>query len=129
MRARNWRWLVLTLLLLVSVAACSRNGTEGNGVGAKGQGQADRAAAAVPVSVTEVLPHDLARTVAVTGPVEPIRNVTVNAQAAGTVLSVLVEEGDRVHGGQLMAQLDARETTAQLERARAALANAQAAFE
>jgi len=129
MRARSWRWLALTLPLLMSVAACSRNGAEGNDASAKGQGKTGRAAVAVPVSVTEVVPHDLARTVAVTGPVEPIRTVTVNAQTAGTVLSVLVEEGNRVHGGQLMAQLDARETTAQLERARAVLANAQAAYE
>ncbi len=121
--------MILTLPLLVSVAACSRSGVEGNEAGAKGKGNPDRAAAAVPVSVTEVVPHDLARTVAVTGPVEPIRTVTVNAQTAGTVLSVLVEEGNRVHGGQLMAQLDARETTAQLERAHAVLANAQAAYE
>jgi len=64
----------------------------------------------------------------VTGPIEPIRTVAVNAQTTGTLLSVLVEEGDRVRSGQLMAELDARETSAQLERARAVLANAEAAF-
>jgi RND family efflux transporter MFP subunit len=40
-----------------------------------------------------------------------------------------VEEGNRVRTGQLMAELDARETAAQLERARAVLANAEAAYE
>ncbi len=128
MSARNWGWLALTLPLLLWVSACSRNGGAEDKGGAKGPNAAGQTAA-VPVSVTEVVPRNLARTVAVTGPVEPIRTVTVNAQTAGTVLSVLVEEGDRVHGGQLMAELDSRETAAQLERARAVLANAQAAFE
>lgn len=81
-----------------------------------------------PVAAAEAQRRDLARTVTVSGPVEPIRNVLVNAQMAGNVLSVRVEEGDRVRSGQLMAELDARETAAQLERARAALANAEAAY-
>jgi len=127
MSARNWGGLALTLPLLLWVAACSRNGAAEDKSGAKGA-NASGQAAAIPVSVTEVVPHDLARTVAVSGPVEPIRTVTVNAQTSGTVLSVLVEEGDRVHSGQLMAELDSRETAAQLERARAVLANAEAAY-
>jgi len=42
----------------------------------------------------------LARTVTVTGPVEPLRTVSVSAQMAGVVLRVLVEEGDRLRSGQ-----------------------------
>ncbi len=83
---------------------------------------------AVPVATVEVARRDLARTVTVTGPIEPIRTVSVNAQMAGTVVRVLVEEGDRVREGQRMAELDARETSAQLERARAVLANAESAY-
>jgi RND family efflux transporter MFP subunit len=60
--------------------------------------------------------------------VEPIRTVPVNALAAGTVLRVLVQEGVRVAAGRLMAELDGREVAAQLERARAVLANAESAF-
>jgi RND family efflux transporter MFP subunit len=66
--------------------------------------------------------------VTVAGPVEPIRTVPVNALAAGTVLRVLVQEGVRVASGRLMAELDGREVAAQLERARAVLANAESAF-
>jgi RND family efflux transporter MFP subunit len=81
------------------------------------------------VAVAEVQLRDLERSVTVTGPVEPIRVVSVNAQMTGTLLSVLVEEGDRVDAGQAMAELDARETSAQLERAEAVLANAESAFQ
>jgi RND family efflux transporter MFP subunit len=83
---------------------------------------------AIPVAAVEARLQDLERTLTVTGPVEPIHTVAVNAQIAGTLLRVLVEEGHRVRAGQLMAELDARETSAQLGRARAALTNAEAAF-
>jgi RND family efflux transporter MFP subunit len=81
------------------------------------------------VATATVLPRDLARSVAVTGRVEPIRTVAVNAQTSGTVTQVLVEEGDRIRAGRLMAELDARETEAQLQRARAVFDNAKAAFD
>jgi RND family efflux transporter MFP subunit len=73
--------------------------------------------------------RDLARHVTLTAPVEPIRIVGVNSRASGTILSVRVIEGDRVREGQLLAELDARETEAQLERAEAVLAAAQSAYE
>jgi membrane fusion protein (multidrug efflux system) len=81
------------------------------------------------VAAVEARARDLERTVTVTGPVEPIRLVSVNAMAAGTVQDVRVEEGMRVAAGRLLAELDAREVSAQLERARAVLANAEAAFQ
>ncbi len=85
--------------------------------------------AATPVAAGRVAREELARHVTLTGPVEPLRVVGVNSRMAGTILAVRVIEGDRVRPGTLMAELDARETAAQLERARAVHANAQAAFE
>ncbi|UCC71549.1 MAG: efflux RND transporter periplasmic adaptor subunit [Gemmatimonadota bacterium] len=115
-------------LVFLLAAACSRGdgAPQGSAGGPFGRGGAGRetVVAVVPAEL-----RDLARTVTVTGPIEPIRTVSVNAQMAGTLLRVLVEEGDRVEAGQLMAELDARETSAQLERARAVLANAEAAFQ
>lgn len=105
---------------------CSRGGEAAAG-GAQGGG-ARRAGAPVPVAVAAAAPRDLARGVVVTGPLEPLRVVAVNAQAAGVLESVLVEEGDRVRAGQLLAQIDAREMSAQLARAEAVLANAETAF-
>ena len=81
-----------------------------------------------PIAAAVVEARDLARTVTVSGPVEPIRTIGVNSQMAGTVLRVHTEEGDRVAAGRLLAELDAREITAQLERARAVLATREAAF-
>lgn len=109
-------------LALGLVAACSSGG-QASGAPPRRE---DRT---IPVAVATVAPRDLARSVTVTGPVEPVRTIGVNSLLSGTVLALHVQEGDRVREGQVLAELDARETRAQLERARAVLANAEAAFE
>jgi len=113
---------VLSLLVAFGTASC---GGGGQASGAQPRG----AARAIPVAVVAVAPRDLARSVVVTGPVEPVRTIGVNSLLAGTVLAVHAQEGDRVRKGQLLAELDARETGAQFERAQAVLANAQTIFE
>lgn len=120
------RWILATAAAAALAAAvsggCSRGG------GAEAGAAARRATAPIPVAVSAALPRDLARSVTVTGPLEPLRLVSVNAQSAGILESVLVQEGDRVRVGQLLAQIDARETAAQLARAEAVLLNAETAF-
>jgi RND family efflux transporter MFP subunit len=109
------------LLIPLAAAACSgsreasahREGTERD----------------LPVAAAAVARRDLARAVAVAGSVEPLRTIGVNSLAAGSVLALRVEEGDEVREGELLAELDARETRAQLERATALLASAEADFE
>jgi membrane fusion protein (multidrug efflux system) len=112
------------LVLPLVLAACSGGGTQAQG----NPGGRGRPGGPTPVAVVTVAPRDLARTITVTGPVEPIRTVSVSARTAGTLLTVKVEEGDRVTAGQLLAELDAREITAQLEHAKAVLANAENSY-
>jgi len=109
-------------LLALLALGCSRGGAQSN------PGRGGPGSQAIPVAAVETRPRDLARTVTVIGPVEPIRSVSVNALTSGTVMRMLVQEGDRVRAGQLIAGLDGREAAAQLERARAVLANAEAAL-
>ena len=92
----------------------------GRGGEASGAQRPGGAVRALPVAVAQVAPRDLSRSVVVAGPVEPVRTIGVNALLAGTVLAVRVQEGDRVKEGQLLAELDARETRAQFQRAQAA---------
>jgi len=122
------RLISLTLpAALAGLVACSGGGSAGAQPARGGGGQgADRA---TPVAVATVAPRDLARAVTVTGTIEPVRSIGVNSLLAGTVLALHVQEGDRVRGGQLLAELDARETRAQFERAQAVLVNAQTVFE
>jgi len=123
MTLRRSPWIPVAASLLLFLNGCGGADTRTSGR------RPGRASGPVPVATTEVLPRDLARTVTVAGSIEPIRTVSVTAQTSGTVLTVLVEEGDRVRPGQPLAKLDAREVSAQLERARAVLANAEAAFQ
>ena len=51
--------------------------------------------------------------------------VDVASKIAGRIIKLAVREGDRVHSGQVVAELDAAEVEAQLAQARAAAAAAQ----
>lgn len=108
-------------LAVLAVVACSGSGE----ASAHRQGT-ERL---LPVAAAPVARRDLVRAVTVAGSVEPVRTIGVNSLAAGSVLALHAEEGDAVREGELLAELDARETRAQLERAHALLASAEAEFE
>jgi membrane fusion protein (multidrug efflux system) len=57
----------------------------------------------------------------VSGILEPLRTIGVNAQMSGALLSVNAEEGNYVREGQTLAKIDARELEAQVRSATAAL--------
>lgn len=61
-----------------------------------------------------------------TGYVTARREATVSAQITGTVTDVLIEEGDHVRAGQILAHLDSTAQRAQLEQAQAQYRAAQA---
>jgi RND family efflux transporter MFP subunit len=61
-----------------------------------------------------------------TGYVTARREATVSAQITGTVTDVLIEEGDRVVAGQVLAHLDSTAQRAQLAQAQAQYRSAQA---
>ncbi|HVU99955.1 MAG TPA: efflux RND transporter periplasmic adaptor subunit [Verrucomicrobiae bacterium] len=90
---------------------------------------------AKPVAVTTVLarevstaPHSADRTVLnASGYVTARREATVSSKITGKVVEVLVEEGMKVHEGQILARLDDSNVRASLELARAQLASSKAA--
>lgn len=88
------------------------------------------------VSVARVAPTELVETVRVTGTLVAREDVVVGAEIEGArIVEILVEEGDRVEKGQVLARL-ARDTldallaqsAAQLARADAAIAQARSAI-
>ncbi len=79
-----------------------------------------------PSKLAKVEKGDLAKSVVATGKVEPITKVEVKSKASGIVKKLLVEYGDRVKKGQLLAQLDKVEIEAGVEQSRAALLAAEA---
>jgi HlyD family secretion protein len=79
-----------------------------------------------PSKLAKVEKGDLAKSVVATGKVTPIIKVEVKSKASGIVKKLLVDYGDRVKQGQLLAQLDKVEILAQVDQSRAALEAAQA---
>jgi HlyD family secretion protein len=101
--------LGLVLVIAVGLIAATRGGTKID-----------------PSKLAKVERGDLAKSVVATGKVEPITKVEVKSKASGIVTKLYVDTGDRVKKGQLLAQLDKEEITAQVEQARAALQAAEA---
>ena len=73
-----------------------------------------------PSKLQKVEKGDLAKSVVATGKVTPITKVEVKSKASGIVKKLLVDSGDKVKKGQLLAQLDKEEIEAQVEQSRAA---------
>ena len=74
-----------------------------------------------PSKLTAVEKGDLAKSVVATGKVQPIVQVELKSKASGIVKKLLVDAGDRVKTGQVLAELDKEEIQAQVESARAQL--------
>ncbi len=101
--------LGIVLLIAIGVFAATRGGTKID-----------------PSKLAKVEKGDLAKSVVATGKVTPITKVEVKSKASGIVKKLLVDYGDRVKKGQLLAQLDKIEIEAQVEQSKAALEAAQA---
>jgi HlyD family secretion protein len=81
-----------------------------------------------PSKLAKVEKGDLAKSVVATGKVTPIVKVEVKSKASGIVKKLLVDYGDVVKKGQLLAQLDKVEIEAQVEQSQAALLAAEANY-
>lgn len=113
----------LLALVVMAVAACSGESGE------RGNGRGSFAPAAYPVLAAPVAYQDLSRTVTLSNPIEALRTIELAARTDGVVTEVLVEEGDLVSQGDILASIDVREQQAELARAKARLQERQASFD
>lgn len=129
-RRRGYRFAPgAALVALAAALASACGGDEGAAQTRGGPNGMDPADRITPVAVAMVERGSIARSVSVSGVIEPIRSIGVNAQVTGALLAVDVEEGDRVRRGQRLAQVDDRELRAQLGAAEAQLEVARSAYE
>lgn len=132
LRSRLLALLIVSAPLLACNAgesATTGRGPGGGGPGGGRGGPGGRGAEAIPVEVATVSVGSIDRTATLSGTLEPVRSVGVNAQLSGALLSVRAEEGDRVSAGQTLATVDARELQAQARSAEASLALARSTAE
>src|SRR5215469_10205316 len=79
-----------------------------------------------PTKIATVEKGDLAKSVVATGKVQPITKVEVKSKASGIVKKLMVDAGDRVKQGQVLAELDKEELQAQVRGDEAQLSAAEA---
>src|SRR5712691_5771913 len=80
-----------------------------------------------PSKLAKVERGDLAKSVVATGKIQPITKVEVKSKASGIVQKLLVDYGQTVTKGQVLAELDKEEINAQVNQQRASLEAAEAA--
>ncbi|MDE2505191.1 MAG: efflux RND transporter periplasmic adaptor subunit, partial [Burkholderiales bacterium] len=111
----RWPWIVGALLGLVALAAAAAWWYAGSRPLAVRTATALAPGAAAPAALLQATGYITAR-----------RQATVSAQMTGTLTQVLIEEGDRVRQGQVIARLEDSGLRAALEVAQANLRAAQA---
>jgi multidrug efflux system membrane fusion protein len=79
-----------------------------------------------PVGVAKIGRGDIRLTLRALGTVTPLATVTVTSQISGYLMSVGFKEGQLVHQGQLLAQIDPRPYEVALEQDKAQLARDEA---
>ncbi len=80
----------------------------------------------VAVAVATVSPGDIQIRIPALGTVTTLANVTVRTQITGTLQKILFTEGQMVHAGEVIAQIDPRPYEAALQTARGNLRRDQA---
>lgn len=116
----------LGLLAIVTLGAASLSGC---GVGeARATGQAE-AATPLPVEVSLPQKADIFAMYHSTTTITSDEEAPVLARVSGEVIEILVEEGDRVDVGQILARLDGERLRLQMLQARANLEKTRKAYE
>jgi RND family efflux transporter MFP subunit len=114
--------LRLTLFVaVVALAGCGRD----SALPAADTAVRDRS---LPIQALTVMPRDLSRVIQVSAIVEPRRRIQLAARTDGVLTDLLVEEGDAVAAGEVLARIDVREQRAELARAEARLEEQQSAY-
>lgn len=118
---------MMTALLLLAAAG----GLAGCGTGEASVADDDtaRAATPVPVEVAQPFRADILATYSATATIASDADAPVVARVAGELVELLVEEGDRVSEGQVLARLDGERLRLEMLAAKANLEQARREFE
>src|SRR5688572_5024354 len=113
-RPRDMRKLLIPLGLVTALAAAGLSGC-GRDAASKPVAEKPKAPPAA-VEVAQVVTGPVEPTYAATATLEAEREAVVRTEMPGEVLQILVEEGDRVAAGQVLARLDDARTRLELKQ-------------
>ncbi len=124
-RSHRGLWIFVVALILVGIAiALSRSGRASDAAKAAKA----KSRAAIPVVVADAQTADFPVYLSGLGTVTPLATVTVRSRVDGQLLHVDFREGQLVHEGDLLAEIDPRPFQVQLTQAEGQLAKDQAAL-
>ncbi len=110
-------WAALAVAAVLAIAGCGGGGEDGDG----NQGEERAQDTAVPVESAVSRRDEIVASYTGTASLEPEGQAQVVAKASGVVQRVLVEEGDKVRAGQVLATLDSERARMQLRQSEASL--------
>jgi membrane fusion protein (multidrug efflux system) len=113
--------------LALTVSACAEDGVAGDKTAQEKEAKA-LADSAIPVEVAKPVRGEMLAMYSGTATLEAEADAEVIAKVGGEVRRILVEEGDLVKAGQLLAVLDDRQLRLQAAQTRAELAKAERDF-
>jgi membrane fusion protein, multidrug efflux system len=115
----RWRWLFyLMLLALIGLGAWRM-------LAPKGQNERRTQVEAQTVGAAKVVVGDIGETLSGLGTVTPLATITVQTQINGQLTEVGFKEGQMVHKGDFLAEIDPRPYQAALDQAEGALIHDQ----
>jgi len=132
-KSRWWLWLLVVALLGLGVYYFYfRPKSGGSQVGAATSGPAGaraRGPMTTPVVATKARKGDIGVYITGLGAVTPIYTVSVKSRVDGQLMKILYNEGDLVHQGDTLVEIDPRPYQVMLEQAEGQLAKDQAALD
>jgi multidrug efflux system membrane fusion protein len=117
----KWVWGLILVLLVGAGAYYYLHQSK-----AKGSAQADAAPRAVPVSTAAARQGDIGVYINALGSVTPVYTDTITSRVQGEIVNVYYTEGQLVHKGDPLLDIDPRPYQAQLTQAEGQLAHDQA---
>src|SRR5499426_3352389 len=105
-------------LLIAAIVAVAISSSVAYSVVARNRG-------VVSVQSGHVVRQDLTQTVSANGEIKPKKYVNVSSNMMGRIVRLPVKEGDRIHQGELLVQLESIQSEADVKAAEAVLDQAQ----
>ena len=122
---RRWGWWLLLLLAFVGVGYAAF-GRMGKTHAPSAEASPVTAPPAIPVAAASARLGDLNRNLVALGTVTPFYTVTIKSRVDGQLMAVNFREGQIVHQGDLLIQIDPRPYEVQLQQAEGQMARDRA---
>jgi membrane fusion protein, multidrug efflux system len=117
------RWFKLLVLSVVAIVAATGASWLATHIGRTAAAREEQgpvvSQSAVPVYATKAKSADVPIVIRGIGTVKAYNTVTVKSQVTGTIVKIAYRQGQLVHKGELLVQIDPRPFQAQLEQAEA----------